>query len=294
MGRSKRPSPGQSRPERPSAHSLLNTSRPTSAPSPADANNTQPFNVAEVRRRLAIEELRRARDQHLPPALEQHQPVRRHEHRGVLSTWVFLALGAILALALVIGASWWLITPEGGVGSEPPSPPAPTTTSSGAGKTQTLDDLAERLPKLPGVHNRHNGVHDVAEGARSNLYSDGEAKVLTEEGVRKVVWLGSAEDDIAYAVLVAESKNPAAARRTTKSLLAKTTAGLDEADIAGHQTLSSFRRVDSSSKIYFTVYTSGKYTVRAAIAQIPAGDAKDLAGRLSGMLSQLRKELPPD
>lgn len=304
---------------RPSAASFLFTSRPTTAPSPADANTTQPLDLTELRAtiRAGSPAARRpptpptrpahppatpssapplARPQHIPPISDALRPTQPDERRRVLSTWLFLALGVLLAIAVIIGAGWW-VTISAGEQAAPPAgaePPSKTPTSTAGTSAPAPSSLLKRLPALPGLPNAHNGRLSVAKAAELELFTAGEAKVLAENGVREVVWLGSAEGDVAYAVLVAPSRSSESAQATTQALLDRTSPGLDAAKIAGHQGLASFRRVDSSSNIYFTVYTSGSYTVRAAIARIPAGEPSGLAGKLSGVLSQLRPILPPD
>lgn len=297
--------PPPTRPPRPSAASLMATPQPT-APSPADHQPTERM-MAPGRPAPAANAPAAARqDMSLPPIA----PAQRHKHpvrnqpphsapgpgpapdpggkRGSLPTGVFLAFGVFVALAVIIGIMWLIgrLAHDQDAAS-PPSAAAPTTTAA--------TELIERLPRLPGAMNPHSSTFSIPRGVKLKLYNQTEADVFTKNKVRSVTWMGSSRGDLGYTLLIAENTDEAAAARTTRELVSLTARGFERTTLPDrHNTLRSYRLLTSSSNVYFTGYTSGRYTVRAAIAKIPPGAASALSDELSIVLDDLVRVLPPD
>lgn len=303
MGRQQDSPPGErssGRSKLPSAKALLNTDRQTTAPSPLDDRPTQPLQLPGLRTQQTppLPPLPTAPPRALPRRIEPWdtaappQPKEPKEHRGVVRTWLFVALAVLVVVALIVGATQWLAAPPDD-GRQAVAEPAGSEETSPPSSAQQ-GPLIERLPKLPGKRNRISATFNVSEGVELKLYSPGEATLFDKHDVRRVTWMGSAEGEIAYALLVAETDDAAIARATTKDLERFSTHGLDETDIPGHAKLHSYRKVNSSANLFFTVYTSGKYTVRVAVARIPPGDPSALAKKLGAVLTKLKLVLPPD
>lgn len=294
--------PPPTRPPRPSAASLMATPRPTTAPSPADQQPTErimapgrpgpsPTTPAAARQDMSLPPI--------APAQRHKHPVRNHPpqggsapdpggKRGSVPTGVFLAFGVFVALTVIIGIMWLIgrLAHDQDAASPPPAA-APTTTAA--------TELIERLPRLPGAMNPHSSTFGIPRGVKLKLYNQTEADVFTKNKVRSVTWMGSSRGDLGYTLLIAENTDEAAAARTTRELVTLTARGFERTTLPDrHNTLRSYRLLTSSSNVYFTGYTSGRYTVRAAIAKIPPGAASALSDELSVVLDELVRVLPPD
>lgn len=292
-----------------SASALLTTARPTSAPSPADerSTDTMPHPPPPPPRPApppvpAPPPLMPQRSgprqdgpaaQPLPP-LPQVPP--EDHSRGAVRAKLFVALGAVVAIALIVGGVWWMSRD----GDADTATPAGTEARTTAPTTTTTEppQLLDRLPELPGVLNQDSGTFTVAEGVHRELYGPAEAAVLKKQDVSNVTWKGSsrtsASGDAAYVVLVVENENPAAAKATDKALrrLANDRAGrIEPLDRDG--AVPTFKLKASKSTAYFVIYPSDRYTVLISSGQTPAHDDAEMRVTLADMLTGVTETLVP-
>lgn len=290
-----------------SASTLLTTARPTSAPSPADERSTDsmphpppPPKPAPPRVPAPLMPLmpQRSGQRQDGPAAQPLPPLPQVPHedhsRGAVRAKLFVALGSVVAIALIVGGVWWMS--RGGDADMATRVTGATT----AAPTTTTEppQLFDRLPELPGVLNQDSGTFTVAEGVHRELYGPAEAAVLKEQDVSNVTWKGSsrtsASGDAAYVVLVVENENPAAARATDKALrrLANDRARrIEPLDRDG--AVPTFKLKASKSTAYFVIYPSDRYTVLISSGQTPAHDDAEMRVTLADMLTGVTDTLVP-
>lgn len=269
------------------AQELLHTERPTSAPSPADAD-TGSFRVQSP---AGTDEPPARRSEPVPPS-GRPQP-RRRNPRLVL---VGAGVGLVVLLAALIGGLVWTVTSvnrDGDDQQRTPEAVQPTDTRQSRPMA-----LADRLD-LPGAEHPKSGRMTVAEGTDEKLFGADEALVLRRAGVRDVMWKGSsgqfADGTAAYVVLVAESKNPEKAKATSATLQHFGRSRIAPAEpLRGYADVAIYQRISADAKTIRAIYTSKRNTVRVGVVHTPGTDQAALRKAMDAMLKIVTAELPPD
>lgn len=298
------------------AKDLLTTSRPMTAPSPADQQPTE--RMAYPKRKPLSRKAAPVRQAEVPPPVPaprpaQQQPTRPQPIRqqptqpmfeparpakpappkapGGRPTAAFLVLGVVIALVVIGGGLWWLTSG----GDENPQAGPPATSQPEEPPSSGPSELVDELPQLPGVLNRGSGTFAPDEGAKRKLYGDDEALLLKRQGVREVTWKGSSrrvgEATMAYVILVAENESAAKAKSTASVL--RSLSRVPKVDgLPDYADLPTYRRLSEESNVYRVIYASGTKTVRVGVVQTPGVDEKQLTSELSDLLSQITAKLP--
>lgn len=286
----------QAKPEQSRSAALLATDRPTTAPSPLDERATESMRYPQVQN---------ARTTISPPAPPGGLPglvppvphhagtlppvtgVAEERHPGGRPTWLFLALGVLIVLALIVGGVWWFGSRGTSVATAPAAP-SPAT-SSAAPTTQPVD---QRLPALPGVADPNNSTVSVDKGVELGLYPAQAAEVYKQNGVSEVVYRGASQSDEQYFLLVihaADAKKAGVVADYMRS--GALSSGFKP--LAADTTVAS--GTQSGRVMNGTWYSSGDEAVVLWVSQ-PAATAK--APTLKQHLDQVRAAvaavLPPD
>jgi hypothetical protein len=259
----------------------------TTAPSPADITPTRYLRVeGSVPDRPQVSRFPSpypAGAEPAPPAAEEPGKHRSGSSAGDgrgRPTWLFLALGVLLVLAMIVGVIAWI-----GAGSDPaPLANAPTSASD-ATRTPPLDD---RVPQMPGTQNPNNSTMSVAKGLELGLYPASTADLLTANGATKVIYRGSADGDVSYLVVVASTSSPASAQTVVDKLYQEALAG-------GFRSVQSALRTvsgrDGKTFLNTTWYGSGSNVVSIGIAEPYRGQA-GLSSELDKAVDALEAVLP--
>ncbi|MFD9888591.1 hypothetical protein ACFWY9_04585 [Amycolatopsis sp. NPDC059027] len=295
-----RPVPAQSVPPmtmplRSSGHNGMaySTDRPTTAPSPADVNPTQYLRVdgtpAQVRPDTSPLPSR------FPPLVPEpvdagnenrwdDEPATPERSRK-LPTWLFLAAGVLLVLALIIGGTWWLGRPTG---TDTASSTAPTGTNANAATGSSIED---RLPVLPGTPNPNNSTMSVAKGLETGLYPNQTADTLTKNGASEVIFRGSADGQSSYLLLVIPTSGPTGAKAVVDTLLQNAVAG-GFTQVPSEQ-LKIVTGFDGKSTLKTTWYASGGTVVYFGAGYPKTSDSPEITARQDRILDAVKKVLPP-
>ncbi len=261
--------PPSPRPAPVNAAALLSTTRPTTAPSPADERPTELIHFSHFSQP--------------PPSNDPPVPSESDRPRRAGLTWVAISGAVFLALGAVIGGVWWL----GQDRSEPPPPAAGA--SADAGVTPTGAQLADRLPTLPGEQSPNNSTMSVGRGAELGLYSEEAAEFLTTHGVTEVIARGSLNGSTDYLLLVLRTGSPAQAQEVTEYLYRVTLpekVGHSEGPPRTASGVAGQRQVNGAW------YASGENAVVLMVTQPTGGDQEVLADRLRRTLDSLKELLP--
>jgi hypothetical protein len=272
-----RPESDNDRPSTPSAAALLSTTRPTTAPSPADERPT------ELLRRI---------DFSTPPpgvpTADDESTDQRGRRTGL--TWVAISGAVFLALGAVIGGAWWL----GQDRSEPPPSgdggshiAAPGSTDDAPADEPALED---RVPALPGVPSPNDSTLAVDKGVELGLYPEQSAAILTDHGVNEVVHRASTDGDANYFLLVIPTPDAEQASSLASELRAMTvTAGFtDVEDIDGGLTGELGDRT-----LRGTWYASDSVAVNLWVSQPTPADDIELAAITTEVVEPLQEAFPP-
>ncbi|MDQ0378090.1 hypothetical protein [Amycolatopsis thermophila] len=275
---------------------LLATSRPTSAPSPADERATDSMRFPSIEdaptvitnpvpppsRRLpamAPPPMNTGPVPQMPfdPAPRLQTPPKRKP------TWLFVTLGVVLVVALVAAGVWFLRDP----GGTKTAATRPTTSAT------SPEAVEARLPTLPGTPNPHNSIMTVDQGVDLKLYSREEGQLMKTNGATQVVFRGSSQGPQGYLVLVIPAGTPEHAATITKGLYDHAlTAGLQTVP-GGSTDAKTVTGSNATGQMSGTWYTSGQYAVAIWVSQSLDGDPNALTERLAQTKTSLGTALPP-
>jgi hypothetical protein len=258
---------------------LFTTDRRTTAPSPADQRNTDhlPLNAGRMDSPTVV----------LPAVLPPPQPpprtyrpagapVSAPVRHGRKRTWLFIALGVLLVLALIIGGTWWL-----GVGQRTSEQPAQSQSQA--------DALADRLPALPGTANPKNATMSIAKGLELGLYPARTADTLTRNGSTEVIFRGSAEGSRGYLVMVIPTGSPTAAQAVVEQLYQSAlTSGFTQVQ----SDLRAATGIDGKTRLNATWYASGSTVVSVGLSQPANVDQATLTAHQAQTVRSMRDVLP--
>ncbi|WIX86939.1 hypothetical protein [Amycolatopsis sp. DG1A-15b] len=262
----------------------------TTAPSPADIVPTRYLQVegrgqgGQVSR---FPEVWPTGDRPEPPRPEENPESAGRHRDGDGSrrrpTWLFLAAGVLVVVAMVVAATQWLgsgtdTPPQAGPSADPPSTAAGTR----------ADPLEERLPALPGVANPNNSTMSVAKGRDLGLYLPKTAELFTGNGATQVIFRGSGDGAVSYLVVVVPTTSAANAQSVVETLYQQ---ALD----AGFKPVQSGVRTvsgnDGTKFLNTTWYGSGNNVVIVGTAQ-PYHSQLGLSGEQDRAVKAFEDVLP--
>lgn len=209
-------------------------------------------------------------------------------------TWLFLALGVLLVLALIIAGTWWVgrssntvAAPPSRSATVPNGAPAPVQGTTGTpAPTASLED---RLPALPGTPSVNNSTMSLAKGAELNLYPQASVQTFTDDGATEVVCRASSDGADAYFVLAFPTKSAANAQAIVSYLGQGALSG-------GYAKTSDSRFTVLGDKagrsMKGTWYVSGTVAITLWVSQPAGGDKAALADKFDRTLSALQLKLP--
>ncbi|WP_020668969.1 hypothetical protein [Amycolatopsis nigrescens] len=282
-------------PKQTASAALLATSRPTTAPSPADERATERMPYPRLDGPTVVRPAVRppappVRQQPLPsattplnfPPADDPAPSQRDRRKP---TWLFLGLGVLLVLAMILGATWWLGSDrDENPGSSPSAAPPPAVSQDPPAAA-----LEERLPALPGIANKDNSTVAISKGVELGLYPNASARTFTEHGASQVIYRASSDGPSAYFVLVIPTKSPDSAKAVVDSMRTLSLASGFTRSAGDQNTMTGAindRRMDG------TWYPSGEYAVNVWVSQPTKADKNALAPRLEQTLAAFRAVLP--
>jgi hypothetical protein len=264
----------------------------TTAPSPADINPTRYLRVdgpPEQGPGSRFPPITPPGGESRPPRqpeTEPGPPLGKHRWEETSSagrgrpTWPFVALGVLLVLAMIVGAIAWI-----GSGSDPAPQASAPSSASDATRTPPLDD---RVPQMPGTQNPNNSAMSVAKGLELGLYPASTADLLNANGASKVIYRGSADQDVSYLVLVVPTSSPTSAQAVVEKLY-------QDALTGGFRPVQSALRTvsgrDGKTFLNTTWYGSGSNVVSVGIAEPYRGQA-GLSSELDKAVQSLETVLP--
>ncbi|OXM58784.1 hypothetical protein CFP71_01255 [Amycolatopsis thailandensis] len=273
----------------------------TTAPSPADINPTVYLRAEPppVKDRPSARQPNRPLPPLAPePGPRHNAPTDDHADYAVVGerkpTWLFVAAGVLVVLALIIGGTLWLgSSSSSNVADQPPvpsvaQPPDGLTPSGRPDSAQT--PLEDRLPALPGTPSKDNSTMSVAKGVELNLYSKAAGDYLASKNVASVTYKGSNEGTNSYLVLVIPANDPKDAAAIVKYFRENSVnAGLREQRVGDRLALVGANKNGQLSGIG---YVSGTMAVSAWVSQPLGGDTQALDTRLARTLTSLDTVLP--
>ncbi|QKV77001.1 hypothetical protein [Amycolatopsis sp. Hca4] len=201
-------------------------------------------------------------------------------------TWPFIALGVLVVLALIGGATVWLGDDE--PKSDALSTLVPTLPQPPAAAAQP--QLEDQVPPLPGMQYAGSSTLSLAKGLDLNLYPKETAQIFSQHGVTQLVYRGSSTGDLGYLAFAVPTNSPEDAKAVVDYLRAAASSGGfspladDDKVVTGR---NGDRRMDG------TWYTSGKVAIVLWVSQPFGKNRNELKAGLDNALSVFQKALPP-
>ncbi|WP_236790234.1 hypothetical protein [Amycolatopsis sp. GM8] len=275
--------------------SLLSTDRPTSAPSPADENPTDsmryPTTIHEaptiVTRAIGpLPGLTPAKPE-VPPL--PTRPVRTGRGKP---TWLFLALGIFIVLAMIIGATWLL-----GTRNDPsPASSAPTSSAPPVDPAGAAERAEARLPTLPGAANPANSTLSIDKALQLKLITQADADVMKAAGAQEIIYRAAsnpANSPNGTALLVVPVPSPAEATKLAAAQRKHLTdTGFTMAALGPANADLIFTGSSSAGRVTALWYSSGPLAVGIGVSQPLTGDPNQLRSRLEQIRTQVTGAFP--
>ncbi|AXB45974.1 hypothetical protein [Amycolatopsis albispora] len=292
----------------PNAAALLAGDRPTTAPSPADQRATEsmavpprglsrgrsvlsPVAAHQPTRPYATEAQRSWTDPPPPPDYAQDD----HSPRRTGSTWLFLALGVLLAGGLLAGGVWLLSKDEPAASTAAPPPSAPAQSSEQLPPPPANLPLEQRLPELPGTQNANNSTMPVDRGTELKLYAPETANMFKQNGASEVVYRSSSDGTDGYLVMVVPAGSPEGAKNIADELRkAAADTGFTQLNLGMPPGKSALAGSNTVGRMNATWYTSDNLAVAVWVSQGFDKQQFALGERLKGTLAKVEAALPPD
>jgi hypothetical protein len=287
------------------ANALLNTDRQTTAPSPADEHPTDSIPHPKIHEQPTVV---RPAVMPPPPRMPGLVPEQQHQHqqhnqrkpspdpfqelvaprRGrSRPTWLFLACGVLLVLALIIGGTFWLNSGKK-TGTTAQPPPAPSASPNPAAPPPSVED---KLPVLPGTPNPNNSTMSLDKGVEMKVYSPEEATLMKDNTGQELIYRNSSEGANGYLVYVVPTNTPANATALAGALEDFTIkAGLKPTRSGPPHSVSG---KNQNGQLAGTWYASGNLTVVVWVSQDLKGNEQVLVQRLTKTRDQVMGALPP-
>ncbi|QFU85353.1 hypothetical protein [Amycolatopsis sp. YIM 10] len=292
----------------PNAAALLSGERPTTAPSPADQRATES---------MAVPPRGLARGRSVLSPVAAHQPTRPyateaqrswttpppqydydqedHGPRRNGSTWLFLAVGVLLAGGLLAGGVWLLSKdePASNAAAPPPAASAPAQSSQLPPPPADLP-LEQRLPELPGTQNANNSTMSVDKGTELKLYAPETANMFKQNGASEVVYRSSSDGTDGYLVMVVPAGSPEGAKNIAEQLRkAASETGFTQLNLGLPPGKSALAGSNTVGRMNATWYTSENLAVAVWVSQGFDKQQFALGERLKGTLAKVETALPP-
>lgn len=274
------------------APALLETTVPTTAPSPADERATDSMPYPDPKAQTAAEltmPITKVPSSAAPATPKPPRPSTPTERQGGRRPALLVALGVFVALAVVIGGAWWF----GVLGEQSTRGHAQAGSQPSEPAQVALED---RLPTLPGRPSPENSTMSVGRGVELGLYPASQAEAMRESGAREVVYRSSAEGPEltdGYTVLVVPTPSARQAGELTDALTRSVTAeGFEASPLPGEPGVTALTRGDSASRVSVVYYVSGDNAVGVGVSQSAQQDESQLRQRLRDTLSSVESALP--
>lgn len=199
--------------------------------------------------------------------------------------WPFIALGVLVVLGMIIGATLWL------GGDDKPnalSTFTPVVTQPPAAAAQP--QLEDQVPPLPGMQHPESAAMSLARGLDLGLYPKEAAQVFSQHGVTQFVYRASSAGDTGFLGYAIPAENEEGAKAIVDYLREAAGAGgfvpipADQAMVTGR---NGEQRLDG------TWYTSGKVAIVLWASQPFAKDKNELKTSLDNAVAVFKKALPP-
>ncbi|MTD58326.1 hypothetical protein [Amycolatopsis pithecellobii] len=267
---------------------LLASDRPTSAPSPADERSTESMRHPTIHDLPTVVTPAIGPLPGLQPSKQQVPPLptrpnRPSRHRP---TWLFLALGVLLVLLMIIGATWFLGVRDKPAPATGAAPVTPSTTPS-----VPVVPIEQRVPALPGVPETGNAMVSVDQGAQRGLYPAQAAQFFAENEVTEIVYRGSSLNNERYFLLVVHAADAAKAKKVADYMRSGALSTGFVPLPADSSVLSGTR---SGRLMNGTWYSSGDLAVILWLSQpAAAARAAQLKQHLDRTKAELTAALPP-
>ncbi|VVJ23607.1 Uncharacterised protein [Amycolatopsis camponoti] len=226
---------------------------------------------------------------HVPPPRETgpEEPPGKHRFGGDGSssgrTWPFVALGVLVVLGMIVGATMWL-------GQDDPKPNPLSTFVPQPPAAAAQPQLEDQVPPLPGKQYPESSTMSLAKGLDLNLYPKESAQVFSQHGITQFVYRGSATGDTGYLAFALPTTSPDDAKAVIDYLRAA-------ADAGGFVPLAADPKVvtgrNGDRRMNGTWYTSGKVALVVWASQPFDKDKTELKTSLDNALAVFQKALPP-
>ncbi|TNC27354.1 hypothetical protein [Amycolatopsis alkalitolerans] len=275
---------------------LLATDRQTTAPSPADERATESMRYPTIHEAPTIvtralgplPDLTPPRSRRQVPPLPTH-PVRR---TGRKPTWAILALGVVLVLAMIIGATLFF--------SSRNEPDAPGSAVTGPAQTLSPSDAIERaeakLPTLPGAANPENATLSIDKALELHLVTQADADLMRAAGASEIIYRASsdpANSPNGAMLLVVPASSAAQATKLADALrenLAGTGFVATPLGPAGADLM--YTGSNAQGRVGALWYPSSTLAVGMGVSQSPTGDPAQLRTRLEQIRTQVTGAFP--
>lgn len=268
----------------PKAVGDFHTNRRTTAPSPADLNPTDLFDVSGAN----------FDQQDKPPTPELRQLWEEGPPRRKRPTWLFLSLGVLLALALIVGLTWYIGSKpdQQGTADSVSAPPVPSPSGS-ANPSATLED---KLPALAGKPSQDNSTMSLDKAVELKAISQADADLMKTAGADELVYRSYADADQAdngTVLLAVPTGSSAQAEVLVKSLQGNLVGGgFESAALGPAPTDLLYSGSSPAGRVLAFWYTSGPVAIGIGASQPLAGDAAALRSRIEQIRAKVAAALP--
>jgi hypothetical protein len=287
------PPPEASAPSRSAA--LLATDRPTSAPSPADERPTDSIRHPTIHEAPTV--ITPAIGPGTLPGLTPPPPPRqgvpalptrpqRPDRRK--PTWLFLALGVLVVLALVIGATWFLGGHDDGTTSGAPTQPL--------SPAETAEFAEAKLPTLPGAANPNNSTMSIDKALDLELVTSADADVMRASGAQEVIYRAASDPanspNGTMLLVVPTPAAPAAGKLATGLRTNLIGTGFVPTALGPADADTMYTGSNPQGRVGALWYSSGSLAVGMGVSQPLSGDPGLLRTRLEQIRAQVTAAFP--
>ncbi|WP_091628721.1 hypothetical protein [Amycolatopsis saalfeldensis] len=259
----------------------FHTNRRTTAPSPADLNPTDLLDLSGGN----------FDKQDKPPTPELRQLWEEGPPRRKRPTWLFLSLGVLLALALIVGLTWYIGSQpdQRGTADSVSAPPVPSPSGS-ADPSATLED---KLPTLTGKPSQDNSTMSLDKAVELKAISQADADLMKTAGANELVYRSYADSDNGTMLLAVPTGSSAQAEVLVKGLQGNLVGGgFESAALGPAPTDLLYSASSPAGRVLAFWYTSGPVAIGIGASQPLAGDAAALRSRIEQIRTKVAAALP--
>lgn len=197
----------------------------------------------------------------------------------------------LLILALVGGGVWWFALRNDG--EQTPASPPPVSTSPQ--HVVSTDEVADKLPELPGTANGHNGTMPLDRAFELNLFAQPYKTILADNGASEIVFRGATRPGFGYLLMASPIPPP----NDADGVAVLGREDLEKSGFAPAKEVSPddppvITRVDASFRTFLAVYSSGGVWIQLNVSAPPTGDEQELRTEFQKILAALTEQLPAD